>query len=252
MKHLIAIAALAVLFTSCKKDNISNTPSERKLVKAESINSATVKTYTYNSEGRLIQINNGSWIINYSYPVAGPKEEITDASNVKLYEARAKTMANGRVTALDYDFYSNGVLNFSELNTFQYNADGYLTNFSYGGYEYVYEITGGNYTKFTVSANGVPQRQDVIEYYTDKPNKLNINFFAGYFNMFMSDKEQFGKFNKNLIKKITRTSTPASANDFVENFTYTFDAEGYITGFTVNETRSSGATSTWGEKFYYQ
>lgn len=252
MKHLFAIVALLCMFTSCKKENISNTPAERKLVKAESTTSSDFKNITYNAEGRLVEYRTNTWYHKYSYSATGPNFETFTSSDVKQYVRESKAMANGRVTNLDHSFYINGSFSSKEENTFQYNAEGYLTGFAYGTYSYVYEVNGGNYTRYTVSNNGTLQREYIIEYYTDKPNKMNVNFMERYLNMYLSDKEEFGKANKNLIKKITCTSTPGSSNDFVENFTYVFDADGYVTSYTVSETTSGGTTSTWGEKFYYQ
>lgn len=252
MKHLLAIAAVACIFTACKKENISNTAADRKLVKAESTTTSDIKNFIYNSQGRLSEMKSTIWHNKYSYPATGPSYEIFNASNVKQYVVESKGMNNGRVTNLDYNYYINGVFNFNEPQTFQYNTDGYLTGYTYGGYMYAYEVNGGNYTKYTVSLNGTLQRQYIVEYYTDMPDKTNLNFFGRFINMYLSDKAEFGKGNKNLIKKVTRISTPASSNDYIDNFTYTIDADGYVTSYSATEIEANGSSFTWGEKFYYQ
>lgn len=251
-------AALSLLLfaSSCKKDTTPDAaPAQRKLSKVELTYGATsnTMTFTYNAAGRLAEYRNNSFTnkFDYSGSIYG-QTTFNNASSKKTYEANPTSVEAGRVTAMNYiSFHSSGGINYTEANNFQYGADGYLTNRSYSTYTYTNEYTAGNLTRSVGRNSGALFSESVYEYYTDKPDKFNLNWFEHLFQqIFLNDKEVFGKKNKQLLKKAT-TSYPGGST-YTYDFVYSFDGEGYVTNCTATESTNGVTSAVYNYKFFYQ
>ena len=102
---------------------------------------------------------------------------------MKASEIVNPVFSSNRLTSADFRYYNSAGQATSNVTTnFQYDANGYQTQKSYGGYTYNSVITGGN----TVSINRLTAGSaniitTTLEYYTDKPNKLNVNLFEHWY-----------------------------------------------------------------------
>jgi hypothetical protein len=251
---MTALAALT-LFSSCKKETVdSPETAQRKLVKVELTGSGTnTNSYTYNTSGRLTERKHSSFTNQYDY--SGSlflQTTIDNSTSKKTYEVNVSAAAGGKVTAVNYiSFKTDGSINYSEANNFQYNAEGFITNRSYGTYNYANEYNGGNITRSYGTKSGAPFSEFLYEYYTDKSDKFNINWIEHTFQQqFLNDKELFGKRNKNLLKKSTAAYT--GGNTYVYDFVYSFDESGYVTNCTATESTNGVNTAVYNYKFYYQ
>lgn len=257
-KITIAMAALlSVAATSCKKSNDVTPPvsAGAQVTKIEFPATGNAQIFTYNSSGRLVMVKNNSFTNNYT--VSPFSLEVLNSSNVKEYGLSNIVFSNNRISSYNYNRYkADGTIQWSDANSFEYDANGYQTKKSYGAYVYTSVITGGNTTSQTITntTNG-STRTKVIEYYMDKPNKLNVNFFEDWcLDQIISDAEAVGKKNANLPKKMTETTTN---NTEVTEFVYTTDAKGLITQvtITITTTPNAGGTpsvDTYVAKFSYQ
>jgi hypothetical protein len=255
IKTMMAALFVIAAASSCKKTNDVTPPpatSGFKLSKIENPANGYLQTFNYNSSGRLVKVTDNSFIVNYSYVAAPFSYEVKNTSNVIENDLANIVFLSNKMTSFDYRFYNaSGVPSGSETVTVQYDANGYQTQKAYPGYVYTSVISGGNTTSLTKTntTNGTT-RTYTYEYYTDKPNNLNINYFE-YLNMdhILSDMEITGKKNTNLIKKLTYTS---GANTEVTAFTYEINANGMPGQYTATRTTGAGAVSTYTLKFSYQ
>lgn len=255
--NLVKILTLSgILFlSSCKKEtNPPANTANRKLVRIEEISGSNPTFFTYNSSNRLTEMRNSSYSFRFDVSSALYLNSTYNSGDIRLYEAKSTAEANGRVTSLDYkSFKADGSLNYSEAHSFQYNAEGYKTQYSYGTYVYTNEFTNGNLTKSTATNNGNLHSTREIEYYTDQPAKMNLNWFQHRFmNDFLHDNDQFGLKNKNLPKKVTyRTYNGAGYMD-TSDFAYTFDADGYISTCTITYNDNSGTPYVYSYRFIFE
>ena len=260
LKVIITATVLLAAFTSCKKDHITvsepvqgNTGSKTvKLAKVETADGSYTEHYTYNADGRLSGWNNGYFTVAYSYAATAFGYELFASNNTqKQYDIADVIMNNGRVDHFLYRrINADGTLAGADTVNQQYDANGYQVQKSYGTYKYTAEITGGNTTKQTAMNlhTGKVNYEVTAEYYTDKPNKTNINIFEyNQFDHVLSDKEQFGKRSTNLPKKIIRAST----NTYVYEYTYQFNENGYITSYTISTSKNNGEPTSTTYKLSY-
>lgn len=232
IKQTIFGLLLVTTLYSCKKESTPAVPAEKKLAKIQDATNGLFYEFTYNNEGRLIENKTHSFSRKFDYSTSLIKTDIYSTSNALLYRVVPTATSNGKVTGISTTSYkADGSVNYVEPSTYQYNADGSMLSYGYGTYLYTKTHTNGNLTLVNATNNGAFHTKMEVEYYTDKPAKLNINWFENrYMSEFLCDKAQFGTWNKNLPKKITYSST--GYMDTIE-FTYTFDSEGYITAFTT-------------------
>jgi YD repeat-containing protein len=251
----IAALSLLTLFSACKKETVNSPePAQRKLVKVELTGSGTnTNSYTYNTAGRLIERKHNSFTHQYDYSASVFLQTTFDNStSKKTYEVNVSSVAGEKVAGVNYiSFKTDGSINYTEPHTFQYNSESYLTGRSYGTYNYVNEYTAGNLTKSSGTKSGAAFSEFLYEYYTDKTNNFNINWLEHTFqSQFLNDKELFGKRNKNLLKKVSNLY--ATGNSYGYEFTYTFDASGYITNCTATESTNGVTSAVYNYEFFYQ
>jgi hypothetical protein len=263
MKHskLITAATLLIMaVTSCRKNDIivsdpvqvTNGVKTLKLAKIETADGSYTENFTYGADGRMTKWSNSYFTIMYSYTATPFGYDVfAQNSQQKNYDISDVTMNNGRAERFLYRrIKSDGSVMWADTTTQQYDANGYQVQKLYWPYKYTSEITAGNTTKMTAlnMSTGKVNYEVTAEYFTDRPNKMNINIFEyNQFDHILSDKEQFGKMNANLPKKITRIS----ANKYVYDYNYEFDANGYITSYTISYAVNDGTPALTTYKLSY-
>lgn len=247
MKQIKTImAAFFVLCTvvSCKKNNEDVTPvvTGPKLSKIELAARNYVQTFSYNGNGRLVAVSDASFTHKYNYDNSPFGYEVFNSAGVKEFDIANTVFASGKLTKFDYRGYnSNGVINSNETNSVQYDANGYQTNVTSVDATYTFTISGGNTTGYThARTNGT--NTFTIEYYTDKPNKLNVNLLENWCqNQFLCDMEINGKRNTNLMKKVTTVYSSGSTQ--VLEYDYVLNADGLPTQITQKSTVNGGTAT---------
>jgi hypothetical protein len=258
MNRLITAIVVILLSaaTSCKKSKDTLPPPSPSgkvlLAKIEYPASGGSMSFNYNEAGRLVKITDGGVVSNYTVSPFGYEWY---NNGIKQFDYTNIIFAGNRVTSFfNRKYKTDGTIAWAEKHNFEYDASGYQVKKAYSDYVYTSEIFGGNTIKQTIfnSTDGT-SRVKTIEYYTDKQDKLNINFFERWsLDHFLSDIEAVGKKNLNLPKKIIET-TPTKT--FVTEFTFVTDAKGLITDATITNTNTPiGGTpvvSSYTAKFSY-
>lgn len=256
MKKLVIVIVAIIVMVSCKKSNNTLQPpstSEKLLLaKIEYPASGGSMTFKYNENRRLVKVTDGGIVINYTVNPFGYEWY----NNAEKQTSYANTIFTGnQITSFDYCKYkADGTIAWTEKHSMQYDAGGYQVKKTYSDYVYTSEISSGNTIKQTiVNITDGTSRVKTIEYYTNKPAKLNINFFERWcLDQTLLDTEAMGKKNVNLPKKITET-TPAKI--YVTEFAFVTDAKDLITEATITSTTTPiggvPAISSYTAKFSY-
>lgn len=231
LKTVFTGLVILAIVTSCKKDHSTPSVTEKRVSKLMDGSTAAF-AFTYNADGRLTT----------SYQEVQKYKAIFDYSNqsfaIKWYsndiletEAKNAVIKNDRLQSLFYQEYNNGSPSYNYTFHFAYNSDGTLAKYHDDDEDdvYVFEYSGGNFSKVTHSDNGSIKDIDTYEYYTDKPNKFNIPIQEFFTEFPVLAKNLLGKQNANLMKKKTRV---AGAYTYTWAFTYQLDADGYVTQYT--------------------
>lgn len=256
MKKITTIVAALIIIvaaSSCKKskDVMPLAVTGSILSKIEYPSSGLVQTFEYNSEGRLVTVKGDGDTYSYNYTSTPFGYEIWNSSNIKINDLGNTVFSANKLTSYDYRrFNSSGVFSNSVTNSIYYDAEGYQIKKEYGGYIYNYNISQGNTVGYTVSDNTGVRRTYTFEYYTDMPNKINLNLFENwYLDQILSDMEVHGKKNKNLLKRVTYVSATTTE---VTDYTYVLNTNGLVTQCTSTTVKNGGAPTSYTGKFSYQ
>lgn len=258
MKQLnLAALFIAVLFTasSCKKEKMETPPVDTtpKLARIDYEGSTNSSHYSYNAEGRLAEVKDDYFTLKYEYPNGIPVlTSYKTQTGTKVSTLSGLTLTGGKVNRLDYILFNAlGQPYNPDPYTFEYDANGFQTKKTGSGYESVIEVTNGNMTKKITRAinTGIVTQTYTYEFYTDKPNKFNINYFEQWYDNYPADKSIFGTRNTNLIKRMTYVT---SSGTEITDFTYVTNADGYLTGMTTSWSRNGGTPVVSNTRFTYQ
>jgi hypothetical protein len=257
IKTIIAALLIITAVSSCKKENDvvapSPAPTGPKLVKYEYAGTGYAQTFTYATNGRLDKVTDSYYINKYSYPSGSVGFESFKSDNTKDNDLINIVVANNKITSYDARLFNaiTGLPNNSQHITLQYDANGYLVKRAYGSYVYDYTIANGNTVNMKATDNFSPTiRNTALEYYTDKPNKLNVNLFEQlYMDLYLFDTELLGKKSTNLLKKMTYTSGTYTK---VEELSYVMNADGLPTQMTITRTINNNASTVETINFTYQ
>ncbi len=225
IKTMLAALSLLVAVNSCKKDADVIAPpaisANPRLVKITYAGTSYVQQFKYNAEGRLSEVVDNDFISKYSYPGSAIILEVFKANNNRFVDCTNIVFNNNKIASFDFRMYNSttGLPGDADPNVFQYDANGYQVKKSYTGYVYDFTIANGNTVSVKQTAASGTVDNTVLEYYADKPNKLNINLMENwYLDQYMFDKELLGRKSANLPKKITNSWS-------VTELSYTMNAQ---------------------------
>jgi hypothetical protein len=244
MKKIISTVVVLGILASCKKDDHPK-PAEplKKITSIERIvDGANKSAYEYDNQGRIsvIDFSNNYVRTEYVYNTPGFAFRQHNNSGDISWEVNNGVVENGRLVSAMFRNYSNGQFTFERQGVFTYNEAGYLIKMDYPSYYATLEYTNGNCTKILHynKPSGELNETITLEYYTDKPNKFNVNFFeyANYLPV-MCNMGLMGKANASLVKKVT---TQNSNNTRVIDYQYTTDAKGYATEYSFSSVLNGG------------
>jgi len=240
LKALLTVLGLLWVISSCKKHHSTPAVTEKRISKLM-YGSTVSGAFTYNSDGSLASYEVPKAKNMYDYSNQSFACKYYSTNGYLISEAKTAAIKNGRLQSLFYQYYNNGSPSDSYTYYFSYNADGSLAKFYDDDDVYMFEYTGGNFTKVSHSKSGVVKDVDSYEYYSDRPNKFNIPIQEYFMELPVLVKNLLGKGNVNLMKKQIRV---VSGNTYTWTFTYQLDADGYVTQYTQvyqknNETPAS-------------
>lgn len=252
-KFIASSLFILLVVSSCKKEKMSAAvvPASAKLSKVEYVGSTSVANYSYNAQGRLSEIKDNYYTYKYDYTNGTPVIEIYNNST-GIIESKLSQIALSSNKISQYTYYAHNDQGqpYNGYNTnFQYDANGFQVSRTYGGYEYITEVTNGNMTKQTVKNSGTVSRTFTFEFYTDKPNKFNLNLQEEWYGNYIVDNTLFGNKNTNLIKRVTIQS---AARTEVKDFTYVTNADNYVMEQTISTSVNGAAPTAYTTKFTYQ
>lgn len=266
---LIALITFSVM--SCKKDNTEDlvsppdgsgaaiiAGSKSCLLTKLGYDNSYYETFEYDSKNRPVKENyfeNGvaDGYLKFTYNGNDITQEYYNKNNVKEDVYTFKLGSNGYISSAVYSYtYLDGGFSYTdtENSTLTYNTEGYLvkvvstevTTSNKPGYVSSKETNSSTY----IYSNGnlLSSEQKIgsdtyttkYEYYTDKPNNLQVgddeilNFLLG-------------KRSINLLKKETESST--SSASYINSYTYTFNADGLISKQVKSSSGSNISTYTF-------
>lgn len=252
IKSILAALTILIAASSCSKETgiiIPPVPAANaKLVKVEELGTNFSQKFSYNTNGRLLNIKSGNFETRYTYPAGSVGLEMYENGNVKFADFINIVIANNKMTAYDFRMFNDAGQPYTpETNTSQFDAAGYRVKHSYSNHVYEYTIVNGNTVsvKETITSSGVVNNT-ILEYYTDKPNNLNINFFENWtLDQYVFDQDIAGKKNANLPKKITD-------NSGVSELSYIMNSVGLPEQMKIKFTPTNGAQEFSTYKLTYQ
>jgi hypothetical protein len=252
----LIVSSLFVLLAagSCKKQNTALPVVDKapKLAKIEYAGSTSVVTYSYNAQGRLSEVKDNSFTTKYDYTSATPViTSYYTSSGVKRKTISEMVLSNNRATQYNTHYFnSQGEETNNTPVNYEYDANGFQIKKSYPGYEYITEVISGNMTKQTIrDTNTGAVRTFTFDFYTNKPNKFNLNLLELWYDNYLADNSLFGTNNSSLIKRITYQS---GIHTEVIDFSYVTNADGYVTEFTTATSKNGSTPVTSTAKLTYK
>ncbi len=253
IKTILAALSILTVVSSCKKDAEVTAPpatsTNTRLVKIAYEGTNEVQQFKYNAEGRISEITGNGFISKYSYTGSAVVLEIFKANNSKFVDCTNIVFDNNKIASFDFRLYNSttGLPGSADPNVFQYDANGYLVKKSYTGYVYDFTIANGNTVNMKQTAASGATDNTVLEYYTDKPNKLNINLMENwYLDQYIFDKDLQGRKSVNLPKKISNAGA-------VTELSYTMNAQGLPAQIVIKYTPvATGVTKITTANLTYQ
>jgi len=216
--HLIQVAFICfvsfIIFSSCKKNNIANTPQVKcKLVTATDNAGHITNTFLYDSSNRLITINHVSDYDPYTKHLYYKGDSIISYIDAGVNSSTDTIVLNSfGLIASNRQVTSGGV----QASIYNYDANGILMSSSNGATTVDYTFINGDnvYQRYNSSGN---LAIDTLSYYTDKPS-VPVDYFS--YTQFLYN-GAYCYVNKHLLK-----SYQAGPNQ--GQYTYDFDTNGNV------------------------
>lgn len=262
MKPIYALILLmSVTIVACKKKSVTNTPLLNVKFKGCFISSYiasynnnidTVEvnyisddslSYSFHSSGvnniYCLKIQSDSIIYNQYYQSVAP-------ANLNIYGTYILNDKGFIKEATKFIAYDHSISNSA---TFSYNADGRILHEIYkystytNDYQYVYDLSGNKkYRIFKQTGSVNTSDSSVYEYDLNHISKAQL----GYPEYSLLS----GLPDKNIVTKMTTYNTIDKSLKYINEYSYTFDADGFVTKrVTTTTTQPSGAISTVVYKF---
>jgi hypothetical protein len=256
LKGLFLIGSLTALFTSCKKENLSNTPTDSESMTATTRTSnaviAAAPTYTltkcdgdslvYYNDGRLAKVLKGTISYTqynygfntvtakkYSLPGNQLQEEITyftDVQSGHVYESKSTA----------YSYNNNGAILVKKTFKYEYDASGHLTKkynkdktyerstFSWGADGNL--VTIAFYNEYNYDYSKVKYSRHI------ETDKLKLQSKQSLLDPYL---KIFGKGSKNMAASETVYPEYGQTPTSFEQFNYNYNSDGYPTKCTISD-----------------
>ncbi len=251
MKKLIIAMAAVVMVASCKKGNEPIKKAEppvqefKKKLKTMNNSANVTSSFVYNAGGRILSISSN---LNTSTSfIQGPAFAVKYQNLNDYYELK-NTMQDAAGRVIKAERFNNSVLR-SKFE-YTYDQEGFLSsmkehNVSTGTittWEYIYQQS--NLVGMKSYDNGVLRYDHQFTYHTDKFNQFNLDVIDVHEIGYVVE-DNFGRFNKNLLKSWIYTQYPTNTT-YTEEYLYTTDAEGYPSKL---ELKTKGFTTIYNFNF---
>lgn len=233
MKHLMTAIAAVIFLASCKKEKTDIVPTptpntEKQMMKATYFwdgGSPSVDNYTYNADGKISQINDGTYTSYFDF-VSSSSLVVTIKKNAdnSLYRTHECTLNDKGAVTKQLIKNAAGVLSYTY--EYGYNADGYLINqkgASPGGssFEEKFTFVNGNPVS-SINYDGATPL-NFREYVYDLSKANNAGFSnGGYWNV----RNLFGKPTKNLMTEYKDFNGSGTLTWHVK-YSYELDTDGF-------------------------
>ncbi|MVM41067.1 hypothetical protein GO730_30790 [Spirosoma sp. HMF3257] len=258
-KRLIAVVGLAISLSACQENSLV-TPDKSVDASAEAVNDlipvglpkkyTLIKhgqaTLTYMGDGRLQKVAYGPGPISYPYNSVsytyGPQSiKVTSywGNTVVLIEDYQLDANTGRCSAYketSFVFYSFGTVTLEQNWAFQYNALGQLkTRVSQNNGEkttYTFNADGDLSKASSTGIDGNPSKDITFAYNqpVGDPILTDRNLLSSEWTSLPDPYLRiFGKSSKHLAKLITQKSFYGNQMPSTYYYTYTLNADGYVT-----------------------
>lgn len=251
----LSISAMAFLlcFASCKKDKDSAvTPANPcKVAEVKGANDQILSTSQYSSEGKITKVtdNTTNKYTTYDYDSAYVRSYTYESGGKLIGTSKIEVNRSGYVAKSFNKTISENSITFDSAY-YQYNTDGYLTRkiiytyifntsgevISKDAYITTYIVSGGNVQQSSyakMGEDGIPEITK-YEYDTSVENKSGIAVTG-------SNTEPFptGKSTKNPVIKVTY---PLGFT--TDEISYSYDDKGNVTEIKTKHTTVLGSTET--------
>jgi YD repeat-containing protein len=247
MKKIISSLAVLVILASCKKEKTESPvqPAEKRVtgISYTNFNSSNQKI-SYDNAGRIIKLENDVTLFTYEFNGNSVLfKNFRKNENRYTAEVTGTLDSKGRLISGTGTFSYQPNSPYTSQLSFEYDASGYLvkeTMNNSNGQIYVYEFTytNGDVTKINNYFNGQLQFVEDYEYFTDKPDKTNLEVYK--FDWYTNG--LFGKTNQHLVKSGIGKNANVINPSWTNTYSYDLDGEGYPVKTTIN-------SSSWG--IYY-
>lgn len=256
MKNKISLAVLSVLlsatiFLSCKKDDDSTptpTPAASKqLIRYWDSKYQDTVSLGYDAQGRINLVDGTE--DKQSTTVSGNNlhyVEFRKTENRNTADIQFTLDAQGRVSTGTGTIAYIAAQPTTTQYSFEYDAAGYCTKKTDkradgNTYVYSYAYTDGNLTTMKRYDNGVPTFTQTNEYYTDKVDKIGLD----YYHFIDLSKGITGLANKNLLKKATGVGGNPATLYWEYEYNYVLDADGYPTQLQLKRLSNGEINTTF-------
>ena len=222
LTYCLIFASFVSLIISCKKNDVNQKKPACKIItiNENSGSSSSVYKITYNNDGKISTLNEGTSTSVFTY--SGSTIIKNGTNNGSFSERDSITVDNnGRPLNVRQYYDQAGTTWYN--NSFEYNGNGELlksyqtSNASSIPETTLYTITGGNLVGIQTSSDNL-----TLEYFSDKPSQpgdyLEVISLISYGVSLYP--------HKNLLKSV-------NSGGSITNFNYETNADGLVTKFTA-------------------
>ena len=238
MKIKLTALVILVILASCKKDRSEN-PTQTAGKKLTAVTYSGIfdnATIQYDNAGRIVKVENDQAIFTYEFNGNTVLfKNFRKTENRYVAEVTGTLDNKGRMTSGTGSYSYDANHPYTSQLSFEYDPSGYLskeTMNNSNGQTYVYEYTtsNGDVTTIKSSLNGQLQFTAEYEYFSDKPDKTNLEYnkFEWYTNGL------FGKTNQHLLKSGMGKQATANNPSWTYTNSYDLDTDGYPVKSTIN------------------
>jgi len=246
--NLPMIFAMLSFLSSCQKDEVIPVPEVKVITKnvVKTNESGNMTSITHNADGTIKTM---TWETSGMQNV----RTFTYAANEIYYEQTRNSvkvqdvkfiLSGGKIITADYTFYNaNGSVNAQVSEMRSYNSLGQYIECTYSNgarTTFTYNANGDLQSFTNYSSVGVKQSTSEFQYLSTPEKSRNFNYF---------NHEGLGKFEfpfaSHLLSHRKNISFPSGNVDFDGDFSYEFDADGFVVKGMYASTITPGNAGSW-------